>query len=59
MLVTYEAQGALRLGALRGEEIVDLSRMAASMLELIDLGKGALEAARAIVEDAEAVQGTA
>lgn len=46
-LVTYRADDAVQLGAVDGDEVVDLSNVAPSMLALIELGPQGLEMARA------------
>lgn len=51
-LVTYIDGSAERIGAVRDDEVVDLSDVAPSMLALIDGGPELLEQARAYVEDA-------
>ncbi|MBO9312151.1 MAG: fumarylacetoacetate hydrolase family protein [Chloroflexus sp.] len=51
--LTYRYDGAERVGALRGDEVIDLSPLAASMLELIDGGPDLLAEARKLVAAAE------
>ncbi|MFN3374369.1 MAG: fumarylacetoacetate hydrolase family protein [Chloroflexus sp.] len=51
-LLTYRYEGVERVGALRGDEVIDLSPVAASMLELIEGGPELLAAARKVVETA-------
>jgi 2-keto-4-pentenoate hydratase/2-oxohepta-3-ene-1,7-dioic acid hydratase in catechol pathway len=46
-LVTYRADGAVQIGAVEGEEVVDLSAVAPSMLDLIEQGPQGLSKARA------------
>jgi 2-keto-4-pentenoate hydratase/2-oxohepta-3-ene-1,7-dioic acid hydratase in catechol pathway len=52
-LVTFHADGALHVGALSGDTIVDLTAagVAGSMIELIRLGGAGLDAARQAVAD--------
>lgn len=38
-LLTYRYGGVERVGALRGDEVIDLSAVAASMLDLIMVGQ--------------------
>ncbi len=52
-LLTYRYDGVERVGALRGDEVIDLSPLAASMLELIDGGPDLLAEARKLVAAAE------
>ncbi len=52
-LLTYRYDGVERVGALRGDEVIDLSPLAASMLELIDGGPDLLAEARKLVAVAE------
>lgn len=52
-LLTYRYGGVERVGALRGDEVIDLSPLAASMLELIDGGPDLLAEARKLVAAAE------
>lgn len=54
-LATYEAGGEQRLGAVVGDEIVDLSGVAADMLTLIGKGQAGLEQAQAAVTARAAV----
>ncbi|WP_322487837.1 fumarylacetoacetate hydrolase family protein [Chloroflexus sp.] len=49
-LLTYRYEGVERVGALRGDEVIDLSLVAASMLELIEGGPELLAEARKVVE---------
>jgi 2-keto-4-pentenoate hydratase/2-oxohepta-3-ene-1,7-dioic acid hydratase in catechol pathway len=49
-LVTYRYDGGERIGALRGDMVVDLSAVAPSMLALIDGGPELLARARAALE---------
>jgi 2-keto-4-pentenoate hydratase/2-oxohepta-3-ene-1,7-dioic acid hydratase in catechol pathway len=49
-LVTYGHNGVERVGAVRGDEVVDLSALASSMLALIDGGPDMLDRARELVE---------
>lgn len=49
-LVTYRESGTSRIGALKGDRVVDLSSVAHDMLSLIDLGAAGLEQARAIID---------
>lgn len=51
-LLTYRYEGVERVGALRGDEVIDLSPVAASMLELIEGGPELLAEARKVVEAA-------
>jgi len=51
--LTYRYDGAERVGALRGDKVIDLSPLAASMLELIDGGPDLLAEARKLVAAAE------
>lgn len=51
-LLTYRYEGVERVGALRGDEVIDLSPVAASMLELIEGGPALLAEARKVVEAA-------
>ncbi|MEF3273318.1 MAG: fumarylacetoacetate hydrolase family protein [Chloroflexus sp.] len=51
-LLTYRYQGVERVGALRGDEVIDLSPVAASMLDLIDGGPERLAEARKLVAEA-------
>ncbi|OAN43302.1 5-carboxymethyl-2-hydroxymuconate isomerase [Chloroflexus islandicus] len=51
-LLTYRYEGVERVGALRGDEVIDLSPVAASMLELIEGGPELLVEARKVVEAA-------
>jgi 2-keto-4-pentenoate hydratase/2-oxohepta-3-ene-1,7-dioic acid hydratase in catechol pathway len=51
--LTYRYDGAERVGVLRGDEVIDLSPLAASMLELIDGGPDLLAEARKLVAAAE------
>lgn len=51
--LTYRYDGAERVGALRGDEVIDLSPLTASMLELIDGGPDLLAEARKLVAAAE------
>lgn len=53
-LVTYSHNGVERVGAVRGDEVVDLSAVAPSMLELIDGGPELLARARAALDSAPA-----
>lgn len=50
LLVTYEAAGQQRPGAVVNHEVVDLGAIADDLLGLIDLGSAGLEQARAAVE---------
>ncbi len=52
-LLTYQYDGVERVGALRGDEVIDLSPLAASMLDLIDGGPDLLAEARKLVAAAE------
>lgn len=52
-LLTYRYGGVERVGALRGDEVIDLSAVAASMLDLIDGGAELLAAAQQVVATAE------
>ncbi|WP_242605079.1 hypothetical protein [Chloroflexus aurantiacus] len=52
-LLTYRYGGVERVGALRGDEVIDLSAVAASMLDLIDGGPELLAAAQQVVATAE------
>ncbi|WP_028457896.1 fumarylacetoacetate hydrolase family protein [Chloroflexus sp. Y-396-1] len=52
-LLTYRYDGVERVGALRGDEVIDLSPLAASMLDLIDGGPDLLAEARKLVAVAE------
>ncbi len=52
-LLTYRYDGVERVGALRGDEVIDLSPLAASMLDLIDGGPDLLAEARKLVAAAE------
>jgi 2-keto-4-pentenoate hydratase/2-oxohepta-3-ene-1,7-dioic acid hydratase in catechol pathway len=52
-LLTYRYDGIERVGVLRGDEVIDLSPLAASMLELIDGGPDLLAEARKLVAAAE------
>ena len=55
-LITYSAaDDRPQPGALRGDEIVDLSGVAAGILELIELGAEAVERARDLAENGPAV----
>jgi 2-keto-4-pentenoate hydratase/2-oxohepta-3-ene-1,7-dioic acid hydratase in catechol pathway len=45
-LVTYRADGAVQIGAVEGDEVVDLSAVAPSMLALIEQGPQGLSKAR-------------
>jgi 2-keto-4-pentenoate hydratase/2-oxohepta-3-ene-1,7-dioic acid hydratase in catechol pathway len=54
-LVTYDADGGARIGALAGGGVVDLSAVAPDMLSLIDRGPAGLDQARAVVEAANDV----
>lgn len=49
-LVTYRESGTSRIGALKGDRVVDLSSVAHDMLSLIDLGAAGLEQTRAIID---------
>ncbi|MDB5059962.1 MAG: 5-oxopent-3-ene,2,5-tricarboxylate decarboxylase [Chloroflexi bacterium] len=49
-LVTYRESGTSRIGALKGDRVVDLSSVAHDMLSLIDLDAAGLEQARAIID---------
>ncbi|WP_298400418.1 fumarylacetoacetate hydrolase family protein [uncultured Chloroflexus sp.] len=51
-LLTYRYEGVERVGALRGDEVIDLSPVAVSMLELIEGGPELLAEARKVVETA-------
>ncbi|MFV9502987.1 MAG: fumarylacetoacetate hydrolase family protein [Oscillochloridaceae bacterium umkhey_bin13] len=51
-LVTYRHDGVERVGALREDAVVDLSPLAATMLDLIDGGPALLDQARALVAEA-------
>ncbi|MGB9738492.1 fumarylacetoacetate hydrolase family protein [Chloroflexus sp.] len=51
-LLTYRYDGVERVGALRGDEVIDLSSVAASMLALIEGGPLLLAEARKVVEEA-------
>jgi 2-keto-4-pentenoate hydratase/2-oxohepta-3-ene-1,7-dioic acid hydratase in catechol pathway len=53
-LVTYSHNGVERVGAVRGDEVVDLSDVAPSMLALIDGGPALLDRARALADSAPA-----
>lgn len=53
-LVTYRYDGMERIGAVRDDGIVDLSTVAATMLDLIDGGPTLLDQARAVVAAASA-----
>lgn len=52
-LLTYRYGGVERVGALRGDEVIDLSAVAASMLDLIDGGPELLAAAQQVVATAK------
>jgi len=52
-LVTYRAGGTEKVGAVRGDAVVDLSDLAPSMLALIESGAEPLAAARARLDAAE------
>ena len=52
-LVTYRYNGAEQIGALRGDEVVSLHGVAASMLELIDGGPALLDQARIALDAAD------
>jgi 2-keto-4-pentenoate hydratase/2-oxohepta-3-ene-1,7-dioic acid hydratase in catechol pathway len=54
-LVTYDAQGRARIGALVKGGVVDLGSVAADMLSLIERGEAGLDEARAAVEAAHDV----
>ncbi len=54
-LVTYEADGGARIGALAEGGVVDLGTVAPDMLSLIDRGEAGLAQARAVVEAANDV----
>ncbi|HEX8213463.1 MAG TPA: fumarylacetoacetate hydrolase family protein [Longimicrobium sp.] len=54
-LVTYEAEGRARIGALVEGGVVDLGTVAADMLSLIERGEAGLDDARAAVEAASDV----
>ncbi len=56
-LITYRHEGVERVGAVRDDEVIDLSSIASSMLDLIDGGPERLAAARQVV--AEAASGLA
>ncbi len=45
-LVTYRADGAVQIGAVEGDEVVDLSAVAPTMLDLIEQGPQGLSKAR-------------
>lgn len=53
-LVTYVHDGVERVGAVRGDAVVDLSGVAASMLALIDGGPELLDRAREVVDSGTA-----
>lgn len=55
-LVTYEADGGARIGALVEGGVVDLGEVAPDMLSLIERGEAGLAQARAAVEAANDVQ---
>jgi 2-keto-4-pentenoate hydratase/2-oxohepta-3-ene-1,7-dioic acid hydratase in catechol pathway len=48
-LVTYQDGASVRIGALRGDEVVALDSIAPDMLSLIQAGAAALEQAKAVV----------
>ena len=54
-IVTYDADGRARPGALRGSDVVDLGGIAESVIALIEDGDDALEEARRVLESAPAV----
>ncbi|HEV7214833.1 MAG TPA: fumarylacetoacetate hydrolase family protein [Chloroflexota bacterium] len=51
-LVTFREADMTRIGAIKGDRVVDLSAVAPDMLSLIDLGAGALASAARIMESA-------
>jgi 2,4-didehydro-3-deoxy-L-rhamnonate hydrolase len=54
-IVSYDAGGDARPGAVRGGDVVDLGGVAESVLTLIDGGNDALDEARRVLESAPAV----
>src|SRR5207248_10476712 len=54
-IVSYDADGDARPGALRGNGVVDLRGVAESVVALIEGGEDALEEARRVVESTAAV----
>jgi 2-keto-4-pentenoate hydratase/2-oxohepta-3-ene-1,7-dioic acid hydratase in catechol pathway len=55
-LVTYREQGVVRLGAIKGEQVIALDAVAPDMLTLIERGDEGLSLAQAAIE--RAAQGT-
>ena len=55
-LVTYYTKRGLKVGAIKGQNIIDLSSagVAKTMLEFIDGGKGSLKLALAVLKDSKA-----
>jgi 2-keto-4-pentenoate hydratase/2-oxohepta-3-ene-1,7-dioic acid hydratase in catechol pathway len=51
-LVTYRYNGLEKIGALRDDQVVDLTAVARTMLDLIDGGAEALQKAKSVVEQA-------
>jgi 2-keto-4-pentenoate hydratase/2-oxohepta-3-ene-1,7-dioic acid hydratase in catechol pathway len=58
-LVTYTHEDNVRLGAVKGDSVVDLSSVAPDMLTLIDLGSAGLASASRLVESAPQDSGPA
>ena len=55
-LVTYYSKRGLRVGAIKGKDIVDLTSVAKTMIELIVGGKDKLKQARAVLKDAKSAR---
>ena len=55
-LVTYYSKRGLRVGAIKGKDIVDLTSVAKTMIELIMGGKDKLKQVRAVLKDAKSAR---